>query len=316
MPESSISSPVDSVLDVIGRTPCVRLRKVVPEGCADVYVKLEYLNPTGSYKDRMARAIVEEAERRRDLKPGMTVVEATGGSTGSSLAFVCTLKGYDFRAVCSNAFAAEKLRTMAAFGADVDIVHSPTGKITPDLFPKMVERAKTLAEEDKNYYAANQFRNADGIVGYKSLGQELLTQFPQGIDAFCGATGGAGMIMGTATVLKASDPKTRIVVLEPESSPVITKGHGGTHGVEGISPGFFPPLLDKSLYDEARGISEEDARKMCRRLAKEEGLLTGTSTGLNVVAAIQLAKELGPGKTVVTVACDTGLKYMSGALYQ
>ncbi|KAF0315138.1 cysteine synthase a [Colletotrichum asianum] len=255
MPRSSVSSPVDSVLDVIGRTPCVRLRKVVPEGCADVYVKLEYLNPTGSYKDRMARAIVEEAERRGDLKPGMRVVEATGGSTGSSLAFVCTLKGYGFRAVCSNAFAAEKLRTMAAFGADVDIVHSPTGKITPDLFPKMVERARTLAEEDKN-----------GIVGYKSLGQELLAQFPQGIDAFCGATGGAGMIMGTATVLKASDPKTRVVVLEPESSPVITKGHGGTHGVEGISPGFFPPLLDESLYDEARGISEEEARKMCRRL--------------------------------------------------
>ncbi|KAH9232688.1 hypothetical protein K456DRAFT_1739522 [Colletotrichum gloeosporioides 23] len=297
MPESFIPSPVDSVLDVIGRTPCVRLRKVVPEGCADVYIKLECLNPTGSYKDRMARAIVEEAERRGDLKPGMTVVEATGGSTGSSLAFVCTLKGYGFRAVCSNAFAAEKLRTMAAFGADVDIVHSPTGKITPDLFPRM-------------------FRNADGIVGYKSLGQELLAQFPQGIDAFCGATGGAGMIMGTATVLKTSDPKTRVVVLEPESSPVITKGHGGTNGVEGISPGFFPSLLDESLYDEARGISEEEARKMCRRLAKEEGLLTGTSTGLNVVAAIQLAKEFGPGKTVVTVACDTGLKYMSGALYE
>lgn len=147
-------------------------------------------------------------------------------------------------------------------------------------------------------------------------GKSFWPSFPQGIDAFCGATGGAGIIMGTATVLKASDSKTHIVVLEPELSPVITKGHGGTHGVEGISPGFFPPLLDKSLYDEARGIPEEDARKMCRRLAKGEGQLTGTSTGLNVVAAIQLAKELGPGKTVVTVACDTGLKYMSGALYQ
>ncbi|KAL0933772.1 cysteine synthase a [Colletotrichum truncatum] len=316
MPESLLSAPVDSVLDVIGNTPCVRLRKVVPEGCADVYVKLEFMNPTGSYKDRMAKAIIEEAERRGDLKPGMTVIEATGGSTGSSLAFVCTLKGYGFRAVCSNAFAAEKLRTMAAFGADVDIVHSPTGKITPDLFPRIVERAKTLAEGDKNFYPANQFKNKDNAMGYRKLGEELIAQFPQGIDGFCGAAGGAGMVMGTAKILKASRPETRVLVLEPESSPVITKGTGGTHGVEGISPGFVPPLLDEALYDEARAISEDEARKMCRRLAKEEGLLTGTSTGLNVVAAIQLAKELGPGKVVVTVACDTGLKYTNGTLYE
>ncbi|KAF9880414.1 cysteine synthase a [Colletotrichum karsti] len=313
---SAPQPPVDGVLDIIGNTPCVRLRNVVPEGSADVYIKLEYMNPTGSYKDRLAKAIVEEAEKRGDLKPGMTVIEATGGSTGSSLAMICSLKGYGFRAVCSNAIAAEKRRSMAAFGAVVDIVHSPSGKITPDLFPKMVERAKTLAESDNTYYPANQFRNTDGVVGYKTLGEELLAQFPQGIDTFCGAAGGAGMIMGTAKVLKASKPDTRVVVLEPESSPLITTGKGGTHSVEGISPGFLPPLLDDTLYDEARAISEKEGRDMCRRLAREEGLLTGTSTGLNVVAAIQLAKELGPGKTVVTVACDTGLKYLSGNLYE
>ncbi|OLN97834.1 Cysteine synthase 2 [Colletotrichum chlorophyti] len=308
-------APVDTVLDVIGNTPCVRLRKVVPEGSADVYVKLEFLNPTGSYKDRLAKAIVQEAERRGDLKPGATIVEATGGSTGSSLAFVCGLKGYGFHAVCSDVFAAEKLRTMAAFGATVDIIHSPSGKLTPDLFPSLIRRAKTIVEENEGYYAADQFNNKDGIEGYKTLGEELVSQFPQGIDAFCGAVGGAGMIMGTAKVLKAARPETRVVVLEPESSPAITQGRGGVHGIEGIGSGSVPPLLDSALYDEARAVAEEEARNMCRRLAREEGLLTGTSTGLNVVAAIALAKELGPGKVIVTVACDTGLKYTSGNLY-
>ncbi|UQC91510.1 uncharacterized protein CLUP02_17046 [Colletotrichum lupini] len=293
----SAPPPVHSALDAIGNTPCVRLRSVVPEGSADVYLKLESLNPTGSYKDRLARAIVEEAERRGDLKPGSTIVEATGGSTGSSLAFVCTLKGYGFHAVCSDVFAKEKLRTMAAFGAFVDIVHSPTGKITPDLFPSMV-------------------KNKDCMAGYKTLGDELAPQFPQGIDAFCGAIGGAGMVMGVAKVLKGVRADTKIITLEPASSPVVAKGHGGVHGIEGISPGFVPPLLDDTLYDEARAYPEDEARAMCRRLAKEEGLLTGTSTGLNVVGALSLAKELGPGKVVVTVACDTGLKYTSGTLYE
>ncbi|WQF86687.1 Putative tryptophan synthase beta chain-like, PALP domain-containing protein [Colletotrichum destructivum] len=308
--------PVDTVLDAIGNTPCVRLRRMVPEGCADVYVKLESLNPTGSYKDRLARAIIEEAERRGDIRPGSTVVEATGGSTGSSLAFVCSLKGYRFVAVCSNAFAREKLRTMAAFGAVVENVHSPDGKITPELFASIVGRAKTIVAENEGHYAADQFNNRDCIVGYRTLGEELVAQFPQGIDAFCAAIGGAGMAMGTSTVLKATRPSTRVVVLEPASAPLLTQGKGGTHGIEGIGPGFVPPLLDRALYDEVRAYPEQEAREMCRRLAKEEGILAGTSTGLNVVAALALAKELGPGKVVVTVACDTGLKYTSGNLYE
>ncbi|GJC89021.1 cysteine synthase [Colletotrichum liriopes] len=316
MSEIRAPPPVDTVLDAIGNTPCVRLRRVVPEGCADVYVKLESLNPTGPYKDRLAKAIVEEAERRGDIHPGSTIVEAIGGSTGSSLAFVCSLKGYKFIAVCSDAFAKEKLRTMAAFGAVVENVHSPTGKITPDLFASVVKRAKTIIDENKDYYAADQFNNKDCILGYKKLGEELVVQFPRGIDAFCGAAGGAGMIMGTSKVLKAARPDTRVIVLEPESAPLLTQGKRGTHGIEGIGPGFVPPLLDSTLYDEIRAYPEEDAREMCRRLAKEEGILAGTSTGLNVVAALALAKELGPGKVVVTVACDTGLKYTTGNLYE
>ncbi|KAL3459638.1 tryptophan synthase beta subunit-like PLP-dependent enzyme [Aspergillus heterothallicus] len=304
--------PVTSSLSAIGNTPVVRLNNVVPDGHAAVYLKLESLNPTGSYKDRMAKSMIEEAERRGTLKPGITVVEATGGSTGSSLAFICAVKGYKLKVICSNCFAAEKLKTMAAFGAELVIVESE--KITPELFPTMLKMAKELAEQD-GYYYTSQFSNSDSLPGYAAIGEELAMQFPDGIDAFCGAAGSAGMIMGVSKVLKTRWPETRVVVLEPASAPVISEGRtGGSHGVEGIGPGFVPPHLDKALYDEARGIPEEEARAMCRRLAKEEGLLVGTSTGLNVVAAIALAKELGPGKTVVTVAVDTGLKYMNGNL--
>jgi cysteine synthase len=304
--------PVSSPLSAIGNTPVVRLNKVVPDNHASVYLKLESLNPTGSYKDRMAKSMIEEAERRGTLKPDMTVVEATGGSTGGSLAFICAVKGYKFKVVSSNAFAAEKLKMMAAFGAEVIIVESD--KITPDLFPNMLKLAKEIASEDGHYYTS-QFSNADALPGYATLGEELAVQFPGGIDAFCGAAGSAGMIMGVSKVLKSKWPDTRVVVLEPASAPVISEGRtGGSHSVEGVGPGFVPPHLEKELYDEAGGIAEEEGRAMCRQLAREEGLLVGTSTGLNVVAAIALAKELRPGKTVVTVAVDTGLKYMNGNL--
>ncbi|KAH8896380.1 pyridoxal phosphate-dependent enzyme, beta subunit [Thozetella sp. PMI_491] len=308
------SQVVTSVLGTIGNTPVVKLNRVVPNDCADVFVKLEFFNPTGSYKDRMAKSMIEEAERRGDLKPGMTVVEATGGSTGSSLALVCAVKGYEFLVMTSDAFALEKRRTIAAFGAILDITPSPSGKVTPDLIPTMMSRAAKVANEDRFYYT-EQFQNLDALIGYEDIGHELVTQFPAGIDVFCGAVGTAGMAMGVARVLKAQLPHTRVVVLEPGSAPLVTEGKTGAHGVEGIGVGFLPPHLEQSLYDEARAIDEDAARAMARRLAKEEGLLVGTSTGLNVVAAIQLAKELGPGKTIVTVAVDTGLKYLNGSLF-
>ena len=305
--------PVDTALDAIGNTRVVRLRRVVPEGCAQVFLKLESLNPTGSYKDRMAKSMIEEAERRGELTQGMTVVEASGGSTGSSLAFVCAVKGYQLLVVSSNAFAIEKLRTMRGFGATVEIIYSPSGKITADLIPLMMRHAREVAERE-NSYLSDQFNNRDALIGYEGIGHELVEQFPDGIDAFCGAVGTAGMVTGVSRILKTKWPQTRVVVLEPASSPVISEGRPGTHHVEGVGIGFVPPLLDRDLYDEARAVPEEEGRIMCRRLASEEGLLVGTSTGLNVTAAIALAKELGPGKTVVTVACDTGLKYMNGTL--
>ncbi|MBG7609452.1 MAG: cysteine synthase family protein [Anaerolineae bacterium] len=303
-----------SPLDVIGKTPIVQLRKIVPKGSANVFVKLEYFNSTGSYKDRMALAMIEEPEKRGDLRPGMTIVEYTGGSTGSSLAFVCAVKGYDFKVVSSDAFAREKLQTMKAFGADLYIVPSEGGQITPDLVPRMMEKAKSLSEADGCYFT-DQLYNTDSIAGYRTLGKEILQQVDRKIDAFCGGVGTAGMIMGVSQELRHIHQAVRIVVLEPATTAIISGGKPGTHHVEGIGIGFMPPLLDEKLFDEARGIDENEARKMAQLLAKEEGIFAGTSSGLNVVGALQLAEELGEGKTVVTVAVDTGMKYLAGDLY-
>lgn len=304
-----------STLHTVGNTPIVKLRKVVPPGSADVLVKLEYFNPTGSYKDRMALAMVEEAEKRGDLCPGMTIVEYTGGSTGSSLAFVCAVKGYTFKVVSSDAFAKEKLETMRAFGAELEIINSSNGKITPDLIPRMIERAKTIAQAENTYFT-DQFNNKDIITGYTRIGYELLEQVADPIDVFCGGVGTAGMLMGVSHAMRKSNSHTRIIALEPSTSMVISTGKPGSHHVEGIGVGFIPPLLDKDYYDEAKAIDETEARQMTRRLASEEGIFSGTSTGLNVVGALQLAKEIGPGHTVVTVAVDTGLKYLAGDLYR
>lgn len=304
-----------SMTEVVGRTPVVQLSKIVPDGAADVFVKLEWFNPTGSYKDRMALAMITEAERRGDLRPGMTVLEYTAGSTGSSLAYVCAAKGYRFRVVTSDAFAPEKLATMAALGADLTIVPSVGGKITPDLTPRMIETAREIAE-DPNVYWTDQLRNADSLVGYYEVGVELLEQMQQPVDLFCCAVGTSGMATGVRNALDDADSAARMVIFEPDSSPVITTGRPGVNSVEGIGIGMLPPLLDLDRFDEVRAISEDDAFATARRLAAEEGLLAGGSTGLNVAGAIELARELGAGKTIVTLACDTGLKYLSGDLYR
>lgn len=305
---------VFSMLKAIGNTPIVHLNKVVPPNCADVFVKLEYYNPTGSYKDRMALAMIEEAEKRGDLLPGMTVVEYTGGSTGSSLAFVCAIKGYRFRVVSSDAFAKEKLQTMRIFGAELNIVPSQGGQVTPDLIPQMMERAREIAASEPSYFT-NQIHNTDSVKGYERIGQELVKQIDGPIHAFCSSVGTAAMLMGVAHVLRSINPSPRIIALEPASTPIISRGISGTHHVEGIGIGFVPPLLDKSFLDEARGIDEVQAREMAWRLAKEEGIFAGTSSGMNIVGAIALARELGVGHTVVTIAVDSGFKYLDGDLY-
>ncbi len=305
-----------SILQAIGNTPIVKLRKLISADSATVLVKLEYFNPTGSYKDRMALAMIEEAEARGDLRPGMTVVEYTGGSTGSSLAFICAVKGYPFRVVSSDAFAREKLQTMRAFGAELTIVPSQGGQITPDLLPRMIEEARKIASSQKDTYWTNQMHNTDSIKGYTNIGREVLQQVDGPVHAFCGGVGTAGMLMGVSRALREAQSPARIIALEPASSAVISTGVAGTHHIEGIGVGFIPPLLNTDAYTEARSIDEIEARQVARQLAKEEGIFGGVSTGLNVVGALQLARELGPGHTVVTVAVDTGLKYLAGDLYE
>lgn len=302
------------MLSAIGKTPLVRLSRIVPTGAADVWVKLEYYNPTGSYKDRMALSMVERAEQRGTLKPGMTVVEYTGGSTGISLAFVCAVKGYRCRIVCNDAVALEKRRSMEVFGAELEVLKSEGGKLTPDLVPRMMARAREIAAEGPSY-ATDQMRNPDMVAGYEPLGEELLAQTGGAIHAFCAAVGTSGMLMGAGRVLKRANPATRLVALEPATSAVLSGGTPGRHGVEGVAPGFVPPQFDRALVSETRAIDEAEARRMAWTLARQEGLFAGTSTGLNVVAALQLAREIGPGQTVVTVAVDSGLKYLAGDLY-
>jgi cysteine synthase len=304
-----------SALQAIGNTPIVQLRSMVTAGSARVLVKLEGINPTGSYKDRMALTMIEAAERRGDLQPGDTVVEFTGGSTGSSLAFVCAAKGYRFRVVSSDAFAQEKLATMTAFGADVTVVPSHGQGISAELMGRMRSIVLDMAGQAGVYWT-QQFENRDALDGYSAIGEELLREVDGRIDAFCGGVGTGGMLMGVARVLKRADPHTSVVLLEPATSPVISKGVSGAHHIEGVGVGFRPPLLDDALFDTARGIDESEARETARRLARDEGIFAGTSSGMNVAAALQLARELGPDATVVTVACDTGLKYLAGDLYR
>jgi cysteine synthase len=302
-----------AMLDAIGKTPIVQLRALVERESAEVWVKLEGANPTGSYKDRMALAMIEGGERSGRLAPGQTVVEYTGGSTGSSLAFVCALKGYPLRIVTSDAFALEKRRTMEAFGADVEVIPSPEG-ITPELIPRMMARAAEIVAEVDGF-ATDQFNNTDMIEGYRSLGREILEQLDGPPDAFCGYIGTAGCFVGVTRELQASVPTLHRAAVEPAESPALSQGRKGTHHIEGGGAGFWPPLLDREDMDEIIVVSDADAFDMARRAAREEGVFSGPSTGANIVAALAVARRLGEGRRVVTTQVDSGLKYLAGTLY-
>ena len=301
------------MLGAIGGTPVVHLEQLVEPGMAEVWVKLESANPTGSYKDRMALAMIEGAERDGRLNPGQTVVEYTGGSTGSSLAYVCALKGYPLRIVSSDAFAREKLRTMEVFGATLEVVPSPEG-ITPDLIPRLVERSREIVEETGGY-ATDQFRNHDMLDGYGGLAHELLEQLDGRLDAYCGYIGTAGCFVGVTRELRRALPDLLRVAIEPAESPVLSGGEPGTHRIEGGGSGFWPPLLEQDDFDEVTPVSTRAAFAMARRAALEEGLWSGPSTGANLTVALDLARRLGTGKRVATVLVDSGMKYLAGDLY-
>lgn len=303
------------ILDAVGNTSIVQLRRVVPEGAAQILVKLEWENPTGSLKDRMARAVIERAEADGRLRPGGTVVDYTGGSTGTSLALVCAAKGYRLRIVTSDAFSPDKLDQMRALGAELVLVESEGGLTTRKLILDMIEKARELSREPGTFWV-NQLENRDSIAGYFPLGEEIWAQTGGAVDAFVHSAGTAASSRGVATALKRHRPDIRIAVVEPAESPVLGGGAAGPHKIEGVGIGYTPPLWEPSLVDEIVAVSTGDAKAMARRLAREEALFAGTSSGANVVAAIALAKRLGKGATVVTLLCDSGLKYLSTDVYR
>jgi cysteine synthase A len=303
------------ILHAIGNTSMVRLRKVVPPGCADVFVKLEWENPTGSVKDRMAHAVISRAEEDGRLMPGDTVVEYTGGSTGASLALVCAAKGYRLKIVTSDAFSQEKLDQMAALGAELTLVPSEGGLTTKKLILDMIEAARGLSREPHTYWT-DQLNNFDSIAGYYSLGDEIWSQTKGEIDAFVHCVGTAASSRGVATALKRHKSSIKIVSVEPAESSVLLGGQPGPHKIEGIGIGYTPPLWDPTLVDDIVPVKTDDAKGMARRLAREEGLFAGTSSGANVVAAIQVAERLGPGAKVATLMADSGLKYLHTDVYR
>jgi cysteine synthase A len=302
------------ILQAIGNTPLVRLGKVAQSG-AEVLVKLEGGNPTGSVKDRMALGVIERAEQDGRLRPGGTVLEYTGGSTGASLALVCAAKGYRIRIVTSDAFSREKLDQMAALGADLVLVPSENGLTTRKLILDMVETARTLSREPGTYWT-DQLHNPDTLAGYAALAEEIWAQAGGRIDAFVHCVGTAACLRGVAAGLKRHQPGIRIVAVEPAESPVLSGGQPGPHHIEGVGVGFLPPLWDPAVVDEVVAVSTADAMAMCRRLAREEAIFGGTSTGADVVAANRVAAKLGPGARVVALMADTGLKYLGTDVYR
>ena len=302
------------ILQAIGNTTLVRLRKVVPPDCAEIFAKLEWENPTGSMKDRMANAVIARAESDGRLKPGGTVVEYTGGSTGASLALACAAKGYRIRIVTSDAFSKDKRDQMAALGAELVLVPSEGGKTTKKLILDMIETARELSREPGAYWT-DQLNNHDSITGYYELGEEIWRETGGEVDAFVHSVGTAASSRGVATILKRRKPRVRIVCVEPAESAVLSGGQPGPHKIDGVGVGFVPPLWEPSLVDEVVPIATKDAEAMARRLAREEALFAGTSSGANVLAAIQVARKLGRGKKVVTLMVDSGLKYLNTDVY-
>ena len=304
----TITNP--SVLGAIGTTPLIELQRVVPAGSARIVAKLESANPTGSMKDRMAKAAIERAESSGLLGTGGTVVEYTSGTTGVSLAFVCAAKGYALEIVFSDAFSTEKRRTMLAFGARITDVASDDKKITEHLIKELISTAAEISQRPDHWYC-DQLNNHDAIEGYLPLGDELWQQTDGQVDAFVHSVGTAHSIHGVTRSLMKHNDRIRTVAVEPAESAVLSGNPSGSHKIEGIGIGFVPPLWQPELVNEIQTVTTEEAKGMARRLALEEGIFAGSSSGANVVTAIRVAKQLGPGATVATIIVDSGLRYLS-----
>lgn len=303
-----------NILSSVGNTPLIELCRVVPDGCARILVKLESHDPTGSMKDRMAHAVVAGAVSHGAIEPNGTIIEYTGGSTGTSLAFICAAMGYQLSIVTSDAFSREKRDHMRALGANVLELPSEGGRITKKLIQQMIAKAEELSVSPDSFFA-DQFNNPDAASGYLSMAEEIWDQSGRKVDAFVQSVGTAQCITGVAGALRKLNSAIHIAAVEPSESPVLSGGAPGPHKIEGVGPGFIPPIWTDRLADEIFQISTSEAKDMARRLAIEEAIFSGTSTGANILAAIRVATRLGSGHTVATIACDSGLKYLSTDLY-
>ena len=300
----------------IGNTPLIKIEKLTDSESAEIYVKFEGANPTGSMKDRMALSMIEGAEKRGELKKGGTVVDYTGGSTGSSLAMICSAKGYKAHFVSSDAFAEEKLQTMRAFGAKLELVPSENGKITANVIDTALARVREIAKQPNTFYT-NQFKNIDNRNAYHKMAKEIMNELGVEIDEFIAGVGTGGCFSGNSEILKMEIPQIRCIPIEPFNVRTLSGGDtSGTHRLEGMGAGFVPEICRLDLADEIIAVKDDDAYKTSRDLARIEGIFGGITSGANVWAAIQRAKILGKGKRIVTVVCDSGLKYLQGDLYK
>ncbi|MDS0294906.1 PLP-dependent cysteine synthase family protein [Halogeometricum luteum] len=304
----------NNTLSVVGDTPMIELPSMRPEGGASIYVKWEGANPTGSLKDRMALAMIERAKEREELGPGDSVVEFTGGSTGSSLAFVCAVLDHPFSVVTADCVADEKIASMRALGAHTVVVETPDGEMYDGLSDDLRAEAERIEEETGAYFT-DQFNNPDQLDGYGALGREILDDRPD-LDDFVMVVGTGGCAMGTSRSFRERGADVAVTLVEPEESPVISAGTTGSHSVQGTAILGSPPLVERELYDRVCTLSNAEGVECVRQLARDEGLLVGTSTGMNVAAARRVAADRDPEQSVVTVACDTGLKYLSDGLYE
>jgi cysteine synthase A len=298
------------ILHCIGNTSLLALRNIVPGNGSRILLKLENENPTGSMKDRMAMTMIAAAEADGRLTPGRPVVEYTGGSTGVSLSLVCAVRGYPLHVVSSDAFAREKLDHMRIMGATLQIIESESGRMTEKLTRDMIEAARVIVANTGGFWT-DQLNNSDQITAYHQMAEEIWTQTAGQIDGFVQCVGTAASLRGNGEALRRHNEKIRVVAVEPAESPVLSGGPSGGHKIDGIGAGFVVPLWREDAADEIERVSTEESVAMTMRLAREEGLFAGTSTGANVVAALRLAERLEPHATVVTVMCDTGMKYLS-----
>ncbi len=304
----------NSIIDQIGNTSIIQLHSIIPDNCANIFLKMENKNPTGSMKDRMALAMIEAAEKDGRLKKGQYVVEYTGGSTGVSLALICVVKGYPLHIVTSDAFSQEKRRHMEALGAELTVIPSKSGDMDEELTRSMIEKAREITDL-KNAYWTDQLNNEDQLSAYRKMGDEIWRQTGGNVDVFIQSTGTAASIRGTSESLKNYNSSIQTIAVEPTESAVLSGRPTGSHKIEGVGAGFVVPLWQMNHINQIETVTTEEAMNMARKLAKYEGILAGTSTGGNVTTAIKIGKQLGPSANIVTVMCDTGMKYLSTTLY-